>query len=468
MGVFTSFNGLLLLGIAVTTAMFVYKYQEISSSAPIPDLKHDQYWGPGKAAEYKENAAIKKFDISAKPELIEALTKKLSEPLVLPEPLEGVGFQYGFNSKYLSEVIKYWRDSYLPKWNERETFLKQFPHYETQIQGLRIHYIHVKPKATEGKKVVPLLLIHGWPGSVREFYRIIPLLTNPNPKSDYVFEVIAPSLPGYGWSQAASKVNFGPAQMSIVLRNLMLRVGHEKFLIQGGDWGSILGSSISALTPQNVLGYHSNLCNTNHVVALVLKFARSWFPSFFITEENRAFFKTLGKDLLFIMEESGYMHIQATKPDTIGTALQQNPVGLAAYILEKFSTWTNVEYRQLADGGLTKRFTMDELLDNIMIYYTTNSITTSQRLYSEGFNKAQLSLKMDYVHVKPPTGCARFYHDLLHATDTELGTRFKNIIHSTYHSNGGHFAAMELPQILYDDFIQFVDKVFAKSATHNT
>ncbi|XP_017472780.1 PREDICTED: juvenile hormone epoxide hydrolase 1-like [Rhagoletis zephyria] len=161
------------------------------------------------------------------------------------------------------------------------------------------------------------------------------------------------------------------------------------------------------------------------------------------------------------MEETGYLHIQATKPDTIGAALSQNPVGLAAYILEKFSTWTNPENRKLEDGGLTKRFTLDELLDNIMIYYITNSITTSQRLYSEGFNMAQMGLNLDAVHLSTPTGCARFVYDLAHLTDQELSAKFKNIIHSTYHKEGGHFAAMEVPMLLYQDFVEFAEKAFA-------
>ncbi|XP_067629975.1 juvenile hormone epoxide hydrolase 1-like [Eurosta solidaginis] len=453
----------LFVGITVViAAYFAYKIHNLTLSAPVPHLNDAEYWGPGSASNYKENTEVKPFDISVKPELIKDLEAQLARPPILQEPLEGIGFQYGFNSKYLKDVVKYWRLNYLPKWSEREAFLKQFPHFETQIQGLRIHFIHVKPKPTKGKKVVPLLLLHGWPGSVREFYSIIPLLTKPNPKSDYVFEVIAPSLTGYGWSQGSSKTGFGAIQMAIVMRNLMLRVGHEKFLVQGGDWGSLIGSNIATLRPQNVLGYHSNLCNHRHPLSTVYHVARSWLPGVFVKEEHEDFFKTFGENLFYMMEESGYFHIQATKPDTIGTALLHNPVGLAAYILEKFSTWTNPKYRILEDGGLTKRFTMDELLDNIMIYYVTNSITTSQRLYSESFNIASFALNMDGVHVHVPTGCARFIHDLLHSTDTEVAVKFKNLIHSTYHKEGGHFAAMEVPQILYDDFVVYANKALQK------
>ncbi|XP_036332372.1 juvenile hormone epoxide hydrolase 1-like, partial [Rhagoletis pomonella] len=143
----------LLVLLVVVLAVFVHRLHLLSSSAPLPALSDTEYWGPGSAANYKENTDIKKFDISVKPKVIEDLKAQLSQPLVLHEPLEGIGFQYGFNSNYLKKVVEYWRNNYLPKWSEREAFLKQFPHFETQIQGLRIHFIQVKPKSTEGKKV---------------------------------------------------------------------------------------------------------------------------------------------------------------------------------------------------------------------------------------------------------------------------------------------------------------------------
>ncbi|XP_037941789.1 juvenile hormone epoxide hydrolase 1-like [Teleopsis dalmanni] len=396
--------------------------------------------------------------------VIEDLKTQLNRPLKLHSPLEGIGFEYGFNSKYLEKVVKYWRDTYLPKWSEREKYLKKFPHFQTEIQGLKIHFMHIKPKKTDGKKVVPLLLLHGWPGSVREFYEFIPLLTTPNAKSDYVFEVIAPSLPGYGWSQGAAKTKFGPVQIAVILRNLMLRLGHDKFVIQGGDWGSIIGSTAAAVFPENALAYHSNMCINGAPVNYIKMVLMHIFPGFFLHKAHHDFYPSLGQFFSTLMEEMGYCHIQATKPDTIGATLLHNPVGLAAYILEKFSTWTNADYKKLADGGLTKRYTMDALLDNVMIYYVTNSITTSQRLYAEMFNKENQALQIDRVPIKAPTGCARFRHELSHSSDFQLKDRFINIVHSTYHNDGGHFPAMELPQVLYDDFIEFVEKAFKKTA----
>lgn len=139
--------------------------------------------------------------------------------------------------------------------------------------------------------------------------------------------------------------------------------------------------------------------------------------------------------------------------------MTNNPAGLAAYILEKFSTWTNSKYRDLNDGGLDKHYTKDALFDNLMLYYLPNSITTSVRLYAEAFTTEHRSLQLERVPVQVPVGCARFKHDLAHEFDWQLRSKFPKLIHSTYHPNGGHFAAMELPDVLYNDFIEFVKKL---------
>jgi len=246
------------------------------------------------------------------------------------------------------------------------------------------------------------------------------------------------------------------------MKNLMQRLGYDKFFIQGGDWGSVIGSNIATLYPDNVLGYHSNLCNNISPKSLIKGFVAGFWPSLFAPSGSEDFFFPKSNELKYLLEETGYFHIQATKPDTIGATLADNPVGLAAYILEKFSTWTNPSYRSLPDGGLTKRYKMDALLDNVMIYYLTNSITTSQRLYAEQYAQAQRELQMERVPTPVPTGCARFKHDIMQFLDYQLQDKFTNLVHSTYHKNGGHFAAMEVPNVLYKDFIEFVKTVERK------
>lgn len=247
--------------------------------------------------------------------------------------------------------------------------------------------------------------------------------------------------------------------MSVVMRNLMLRLGYNKFIIQGGDWGSIIGNSLATLYPENVIGYHSNMCSTFNPLAVVKTAIASVYPKAFVAEENVEFFFPQLPKLVDVVEEMGYFHIQATKPDTIGAALTDNPIGLAAYILEKFAFWTDHRFRDLADGGLTKHYTLDNLLHNLMFYYLPNSIQTSQRLYAETFSASGMSHQLDRVPMTVPAGCARFRYDLAHQIDWALQEKFANLIHSTYHNPGGHFAAMQMPDILLKDFISFVKKL---------
>jgi juvenile hormone epoxide hydrolase len=167
--------------------------------------------------------------------VIADLHQRLKNARPLIQPLEGIQHQYGLNTRLLSKIVDFWRTEY--NWKERETFLNKFPQFTVSVQGLKLHYIHVQPLNPEGHKVLPLLLLHGWPGSVREFYEIIPLLTTPQPGRSFVFEVIAPSLPGYGFSEAAVRPGLGAVQMAVVFKNFMNRLGFEEYYIQGGDWG---------------------------------------------------------------------------------------------------------------------------------------------------------------------------------------------------------------------------------------
>lgn len=239
----------------------------------------------------------------------------------------------------------------------------------------------------------------------------------------------------------------------------MVRLGYNKFIIQGGDWGSVIGNNLATIYPENVIGYHSNMCGTFSPIAGLKMIISSLYPTAFVKEEHVDFFFPYLTKMGGMLEESGYFHLQATKPDTIGAALSDNPVGLAAYILEKFAYWTDHSFRNLPDGGLTKYYTLDQLLHNLMFYQLPNSIQTSQRLYAEQFSSHGMSHQMDRVQTNVPTGCARLRFDLAHTIDWALQEKFTNLIHSTYHQNGGHFAALQFPDVLAKDFMSFVRKL---------
>lgn len=235
-------------------------------------------------------------------------------------PLEGIQHQYGLNTNLLQEILQYWKTKY--NWREREKFLNKYPQFQVNIQGLNIHFLHVKPEIKPGVRVLPLLLAHGWPGSVREFYEIIPILTTVQKGRDYVFEVIAPSLPGYGFSESPKRPGFGGLETAIVFNNLMKRLGHQKYYVQGGDWGSLIVSHMATIFPEHIMGIHSNFCMVSSSLANLLLMIGSVFPSFIVKEEEQSKTYPLLSKYMFIMEESGYMHIQATKPDTVGITLK--------------------------------------------------------------------------------------------------------------------------------------------------
>ena len=249
----------------VLIAFVIYKiYEAFFKSFPIPKLDTTKNWGKGQEL----NSDPKTFHIRATEAQLKKLKEQLLETDFLREPLEDSNFVYGTNPNALIDIVKYWRETYLAKWQEREEYLNKFPQYLTKVQGLDVHYIHAKPEKSN-KKVIPLLIQHGWPGSIREFYEIIPKLIDTNNDTDFVFEAKTPSLAGFGWSEATTKKDFILLEYATVLRNLMIQLGHKQFLVQGGDWGSIVGNYLTTLYPENVIGYHSNMCTINTPMAYI-------------------------------------------------------------------------------------------------------------------------------------------------------------------------------------------------------
>ncbi|XP_037037452.1 juvenile hormone epoxide hydrolase 2-like [Bradysia coprophila] len=446
----------ILLALFILFVAYLYRaYVKISTNHPVPKIDIVEYWGKGQVENHRDDDKINPFKVSVGTEDIQQLRNRLTDAGPFADPLADVAFEYGFNSKQLEKIVKYWRDDYLSNWKVHEEFLNKFPQFTTQIQGLSIHYLHARPnlQSNDNVKVFPLLLLHGWPGSVREFYEIVPLLITP--KNGIAFEVVAPSLPGFGWSEATSRKGLSPEKMSVIVRNLMIRIGYEKFYVQGGDWGSAVGSGVATLFPENVLGYHANMMSIRTPLGTLKTIIAAYFPSLFMEAEYVSWMNPFSRTFWFLLEESGYFHLQATKPDTIGIALSGNPAGLAAYLLEKFSTATNRDYRQMHDGGLTKDFHMDALIDNLMIYYLSNCATSAGRIYKEAMHT---KIKLDRVAVTIPAGVAHFKHEISHQLAFITSEKFKKLIHETFHSHGGHFAALQLPEVLYEDFVKFVEK----------
>lgn len=434
-----------------------------SKKTKLPELPQT-WWTPG--TENSVNNDIRPYKVVFSEELVSDLKYRLKHTRSLTPPLKNVAWNYGTNTDALRKFLNYWADNY--NFEERQKFINQYPHFKTNIQGLDIHFIRVKPSNAEGKRILPLLILHGWPGSIMEFYKIIPLLTTPRPEHDFIFEVIAPSLPGFGFSTAATIPGLSYIQMSVVLKNLMLRLGYNQFYVQGGDWGSGIVNAMSTLFPQHVLGMHSNMC-VILTKSILIKQALCEHLSSLLPWTKKTNTRKQMFSMKIILLETGYFHIQATKPDTIGVGLTDSPAGLAAYIMEKFSTATNISYKSMEDGGLLEKYTYDELIDNLMIYWASNSITTAVRIYAEMFTKENLMLSdlLNATLLKVPVACAQFPYEVMEQSPRVLRTRFVNLLRATKMPRGGHFAAFEEPELLANDMWASIDEMETWNKKYN-
>ncbi|XP_069744060.1 epoxide hydrolase 1-like [Narcine bancroftii] len=420
----------------------------------------DGWWGEGDRPEQEKDEEIQPFKIEVSEQMIQDLHHRLDNTRFTPS-LEDSRFHYGFNSAYLGKVVSYWRNDY--DWRKQVEHLNIFPHFQTKIEGILVHFILVKPvELPPDRTAQPLMMIHGWPGSFYEFYKVVSRLTDaggPGP----VFQVVCPSIPGYGFSEAPHKQGFDSMAAARIFHKLMRRLGQRKFYIQGGDWGSLIATNMAQMEPETVKGIHLNFFPISRMGCSLLPslLLGPYLPSLAgLTEiDVKRMYPYIKRNVYMLLRESGYMHIQGTKPDTLGCALTDSPVGLAAYILEKFSSWTNMGFRDLEDGGLVRKFSLDELLTNVMIYWVTGSITSSMRMYKENLSGNFRDRIDNKVAVRVPVGLAAFPNELMHVPLAWAKQRYHNIVSYSYMSRGGHFAAFEEPELMAEDIMRLVQRV---------
>lgn len=376
------------------------------------------------------NIAIKPFEV----DIPEAVLKDLWERLDRtrwPDEVNDDNWSYGTSLSYIKELCEYWRNEF--DWRAQETALNRFSQFATEINGLNIHFIHIRSKEPDA---LPLIITHGWPGSIVEFMKIIDPLTNPvayGGESRDAFHVVCPSLPGYGFSEAAKEPGMGPKQIAEIEAELVARLGYERYGAQGGDWGAIISTRLGSVDPDHCIGIHLNL-----VAATPPPGMKDLTEG--LSPKEITYLKETQK---FQAEEMGYFQIQSTKPQTLGYALNDSPAGLAAWIVEKFRTWTD------CNGDIECKFSKDELLTNITLYWVTDSITSSIRLYYEAV-LAGLGIVTNDV----PTGCAVFPKDVVKAPRSWAEKQY-NLKHWTEMPAGGHFAALEEPELLTTDIREF-------------
>ena len=351
-----------------------------------------------------------------------------------PDEISGSEWDYGTNMAYLKELVEYWRTGF--DWRAQERLINTFSHFQTQVDGLGMHFIHEKGK---GPNPVPLVVTHGWPGTFFEMYKIIPLLTDPashgGDPAD-AFDVVAPSMPGYGFSGHPVERGMDVLSVGDVMAKLMTEgLGYQRFGAQGGDWGASVTAKLGLSYPDNVIGIH-----TTSVVRPTPYLGPG---SRELTEAEKGLLKQRED---WLAAEGGYSHIQGTKPQTLSYGLNDSPVGLAAWILEKYRTWSD------CGGNVETRFTKDELLTTITIYWVTESISSSTRLYYETLRRPWELGQNESIRV--PCAIAVFPKELSRPP-REWAERSYNVQHWTVMPSGGHFAALEEPDRLVEDIRDF-------------
>jgi microsomal epoxide hydrolase len=381
-------------------------------------------------------AAIEPFRIEVPDEVLDDLRERLARTR-FPDRIEGSGWDYGTDGAYLEELCAWWRDKF--DWRAREAELNRFPQFTTTIDGQRIHFIH-RRSPVEG--ALPLVLTHGWPGSVMEFHKVVDALADPashGGRAGDAFHVVCPSLPGYAWSGPTRERGWDVRRVAEAWAALMARLGYGRYGAQGGDWGSLVTTQLGLIDAAHLCGIHLNMVLAGPPPGVEN-------PLEGLSPEEA---QGLADMAHFQKHETGYQQIQGSKPQTLGVALDDSPAGLAAWIVEKFRTWSD------CGGDVESRFSRDELLTNITIYWVTRTINSSIRLYYETMHSGRFGLA---ERVEVPTGCAIFPKEIIRPPRRWAEASF-NVVHWKRFDRGGHFAALEEPELLVDDVRAFFRKV---------
>jgi epoxide hydrolase len=374
---------------------------------------------------------ISPFRVEVPDHVIADLRDRLSRTRY-PNQVSGVGWDQGTDIAYLQELIGYWLNTY--DWRAHEARLNQLEHFTSTIDGQRIHFVHARSREPDA---LPLLLSHGWPGSIVEFLDVIGPLTDPlshgAPSGD-AFHVIAPSLPGYAFSGPTTELGWHPRRIGQAYVQLMADLGYQRYGVQGGDWGSIVTANMADLDPAHVAGLHLNF--------VAVPRPKDEDPSRLSQQEAQAV-KAMSE---WRRTGAGYQEIQGTKPQSLGYGLEDSPAGLAAWITEKFRAWSD------CGGDIERSFTKDQLLTNITVYWVTATATSSSRLYYEMRQAGLAAIPNEYVDV--PTGIACYPGEVTRPPRRWVERRYR-VTHWAEPPRGGHFAAMEVPDLFVDDVRAF-------------
>jgi len=377
-----------------------------------------------------ENKMISPFTIHISDERLSAIRAKV-EAYDWSQLPDAGGWSAGVGVNDLKRLVAYWLDTY--DWREVEQRLNRLPNFKTDVEGEGIHFLHAKGDGTRP----PVLLLHGWPGSYLEFERLI------EPLVEDGHDVVVPSLPGFAFSQPITGV-LGPRRLGELMHILMTKMfGDRKYIVQGGDWGAAIASWMAYSQPDALLGLHLNMVSV---------LAKDVEPT---TPEEKDLFKRRAEILDW---ETGYNHEQETRPQTLGVALADSPVGTAGWILEKFGNWADLGKTAEGTPDIWSKFSEDELLTNIMLYLAPSSVVTSTWIY-HGKRLEGSQTFPEGTRINVPTGVAAFPDPVFLPPPRSFAEKTYKIVHWTEMPEGGHFAALEQPDLMLAELRTFIAKI---------
>jgi pimeloyl-ACP methyl ester carboxylesterase len=382
----------------------------------------------------RTDAEIRPFRIDIPQQDLDDLQNRLARTR-LPDELPGVGWDYGAPLGYVQELAEYWRTGY--DWRIWEAKLNSYPQFTTAIDAQNIHFLHVRSSEPDA---LPLILTHGWPGSVAEFMEIIGPLTDPRAHGGDpadAFHVVAPSLPGFGLSGPTRQAGWTEQRVAEAWAELMRRLGYERYGAQGGDVGAGVSPNVGRVAPDKVVGVHVNAATVGFMPFPPLE--ESELEE--LSDIEKARVERIGQ---FMGDMFGYAQIQSTRPQTLAYGLTDSPVGQLAWIVEKFKEWTHPR-AGLPEDSVDR----DHMLTNVMLYWLTATAGSSARIYYEGAHAGSWGAP---ERSTVPTGVAVFSEDI---SIRRYAEREHNIVHWTDFDRGGHFAAMEEPDLLVGDVRTF-------------
>jgi len=368
-----------------------------------------------------------RFTISIPDEAIAELHRRLRQTR-WPDTVSDSGWTYGLDLEWMRTLADYWANQY--DWRTHERALNEYPHYLADIDGFWVHYLHFRSRHANA---VPLIITHGWPGSFLELLKVAPMLADS--ESD-PFHVVVPSLPGYGFSERPSLPGMNTFRTAELWVKLMRQLGYERFVAQGGDIGANVSSVMAWKHPESVFALH-----LNYIPGSYRPFVDEAMP---LRPEEIAFKQDAQN---WYDEKGGYWHVQATQPQTLGFALNDSPVGLAAWLIDKYRDWAD------CDGVVERRFTRDELLTHVSLYWFTETIASSCRMYLESRRAPLVFERGDRIAV--PCGVLHLVKEAPMPPRVWV-ERAYNVVRWTEEAKGGHFAAWEEPEVFAVDVREFV------------